>query len=287
MSNSVALLPNVIARVIKWDADGSAKVEILADAPGVSEGQVFLAKIRTVAFGFQPGDFLSLKKYGLRIGGIVLLRKVDVAEDGVLLARSVETIVARETDSFAVLLNDAAVCILPPKEGTKMVDRAIIVIGLNNSETNDPIGDFKKNQLGDLEKASQFGNVGIVLTGEDADGEVCETMIGGDKQRSASEILALFEETVPSAMIDEASYSNGPWRIAPYFEISIDPDRSSKLSAQRLNIAYGEGDELSWTRSNVVLRALGHSWLLCDASAGEDVIKQEAGLLLDVFEEAR
>lgn len=287
MSNSVALLPNVIARVVKWDSDGSAKVEILADAPGFREGQTFLAKVRTVPYGFQPGDFLSLKKYGLRIGGIVLMRKVDVADDGVLLARSVETIVARETDSFAVLLNDAAVCILPPKEGTQMVDRAIVVIGLENSKTNSPIADFKKNLMSDLEKASQFGLVGIVLTGEDADGEVCETMIGGDKQRSAAEMLALFEETVPSAMIDEASYSKVPWRVAPFFEIEIDPDRSSKLSAQRLNIDYGQGDELSWTRSNVVMRALGHSWLLCDASAGEDVIRHEAGLLLDVFEETR
>lgn len=286
MSKSAASLPNVIARVSRWEPDGAAKVEVLADAPGVREGQVYVARVRIVPIGIQPSDFSVLKKYGLRLGGIVLMRKAEVTEDGILLVRSVETIVARETDNFPVLLNDAAVCILPPKQGTKMVDRAIVVIGMDKSKTRDPVADFKRSQMGELDKACQFGVAGIVLTGEDDEGEVYETMIGGDKPRTAEELIALFEETVPSAMIDEAGYARSAWRVAPYFHIEIDPDRSSKLSAQRLNIDYGEGDELSWTRSNVVLRALGNSWLLCDASAGDDVIRQEAGLLLDVFEEA-
>src|SRR5690606_6251989 len=112
---------------------------------GVRQGEIYVAKTRFVPFNVKPTNFASLKKFGLRIGGIVLLRRAEVVEDGTLAVKTVETIVARESDSFPILLNDAAVCILPPREGTKMVDLARVVIGMARSKTKDPVNDFRQN----------------------------------------------------------------------------------------------------------------------------------------------
>lgn len=285
MSKSFVARPNILGRVVGWAEDGATRIEVLADAQGVMRGEVYLAKVRFTPFQVKPTNFLTLKKYGLRVGGIVLVRGAKVMGDATLEVRNVETIVARETNNFPVLLDDAAVCILPPKEGTKMVDRARVIIGLKQSKTKDPISDVRLNQMITLEKACIFGWAGIVLAGEDDEGDIFETMIGGDQKREVEEVLKLFEETVPAVMVDKAIHSKYTWRVAPFFQIDIAPDRSSRLSAQRLNIDYGEGDELSWTYSNVVIRASGTQWLLCDASSGDDVVQQKAGLLLDVFED--
>src|SRR5690606_7926782 len=84
MSKTSTPLPNVLGRVVKWEADGAAKVEVLADAPGVRQGEIYFAKTRFDTFNVKPTNFATLKKFGLRIGGIVLLRRAEVVEDGTL-----------------------------------------------------------------------------------------------------------------------------------------------------------------------------------------------------------
>ena len=285
MSQTHDALPNLVVRLRSFEADGTAKVELMTPIGDLPIGDVLLAHVKKVSMGVQPGDFSVLKKYGLRPGGIVSLRKAEMVEN-TIEAKSIDTIIANDRGSFPTILNDAAVCILAPKPGTMVVDKAYVAIGLEKSATFDPVKTLQGSLKADLERACQFGAGGVIITGEDSDGEVIESMIGGDQVRSADEVIALFEEEVPSEVLD--AMDDDPtkaWHIVPFFAIEIDPDRSSKLSAQRLNIEYGDGDEISWTRSQVVLRVLYNSWALADASSGKDVVKQTAGLLLDVIDE--
>lgn len=285
MTNTTKSSPNVIVRLEKFELHGEAKVEIVAESAGLQPGDIYTVRVRTVSSGFQFGDFKVLKKHGLRPGGIVLLRRVEIEDAKHLSARSIETIVAREEGSFPTLLTNSAVCILPPKSGTMMVDRAYVVIGLNKSSVVDLDTHLSGRLKMELDRACQFGFAGVIVTGEDADGDVVETIIGGDQQRTVDEVIELFKEKLPSSIVDAISDGADGWHIAPFFQIQIDLERTSTFSAQRTNIEYGSDDELSWTKSNVVLRALGRTWFLADASSGDDVVKHEAGLLLDIIEE--
>lgn len=276
---------NIPARLVGWEQEGGARVELLADTGTLTLGSVAKASLRPTALGRPGVDFDFLRKKGLRTGGIVLLRRVSDEGDGSLSAKSVETVVNRESDGLAYVLHDAAACILPPAAGTSMVAECMIAMAGDAVATRSPAEGIARMTTA-LDQACQFGIGGLAFTGEGRDGSVLEVVVGGDTARSSGELAEEFIARCPRDVLQEARKSKGSWYLVPFFRAEFDPDRSSRMSAQYANLDYGTPDEPLWTGTNAVLRAFADSWLVGDASVVAEVPGQSAMILLDLLDKA-
>lgn len=274
---------NVPARVLGWEDEGMARIELLATVDGMQMGQKAVAGPRRVAMGRQPLDFAALRKQGLRTGGVVLLRKAAVEDDGRITAKSIETLVGREKDGLALMLHGAAASILPPPPGTQMVAECLLALA-SEAVTFKKVRDVAETVKPALERACQFGRGGLILTGEDREGDAVEVMVGGEAELRPEEIADMFVSAVPPEIAHQASRSRKPWRLVAFFRGEVDPDRSSKVSAQRMNLDYGTSDEPLWNRTNAVLRAYVDSWLVCDVTPDIETVRPGTRLLLDILD---
>lgn len=276
---------NVPVRVLGWEHDevGGARVELLAAVGSMQIGTEAKATIRQVVIGRQPLDFSHLKKGGLRVGGIVLLRKVVEEADGAVSAKSVETLLHRESDGLAIVLHSAAASIVAPPPGTAMVNECIVAM-TGSAAAVTACDEGLMRVKASLTQACQFGRAGLIFTGEDRDGSAAEVIIGGDEVRTPEEILELFSDQCPREVAMMARKARLPWRMVPFFRGEVDPDRSSRISAQRANFDYGVPDELLWTGTNAVLRAYAETWLVCDVTPGTEVQGHVSAVLLDLIE---
>jgi len=276
---------NVPARVLGWEDGGMAKVEILATVKGFQMGQQAVAGPRPAGPGRQAVDFGVLRKQGLRTGGVVLLRKAVPEEDGSIIARSIETLVGRERDGLAMMLHGAAASIMPPPPGTQMVAECMVALASEAVECKDIVEGVEAARSA-VARACQFGRSGLIFTGEDSDGDALEVVVGGDAELRPEEVLDLFIALCPHEISRQALRSKKPWRLVPFFRGEVDPDRSSKVSAQRMNLEYGTTDEPMWNRTNAVLRAYVDSWLVCDLSPDVETPGMKTRLLLDILDGA-
>jgi len=272
---------NAIAKLVGWADEGGGKIELMADVGKHRLGQRFTVHVRQVAMGRQPANFDHLKKTGLRTGGMVLLRKIHDEGEGAISCKSVETVIDRDTSGLPYVVHDAAVHILPPPTGTAMVKECIVAFAAEAIRTK-AVSEALVKVKPALEQACQFGKGGLILTGEDRDGDVNEVIVGGVETADAETVLSDFIDACPKEIIQSVRKSRKPWIMAAFFRGEVDIDRSSRLSAQRANLDYGNFDEPSWTKANVVLRAFADSWLVCDASPAIEKSGEKPQLLIDL-----
>lgn len=272
---------NVAAKVVGWSDEGGAKIELLVDVDGHKIGERFEAFVRKVSLGRQPSNFAHLRKIGLRTGGYVLLRKAVFEQNGTMSCKSVDSVIDRTDRSIPFIIRDAAVHILPPPTGSAMVKECLVAFP-SPVRTKVSLPQALASVRESLSQACEFGRAGLLLTVEDRDGDIIEVRIGGDEELDADEIIAIFKQECPPEIASEIKKAKTKSTIAPYFVGEVDIDRSSRLSAQRANLAYGDLNAPSWSRVNVVMRALGDSWLVCDASPLAEKVGDAPGLLIDV-----
>lgn len=262
---------NVPATLVGWEKEGRAKVELLADAEGFHIGSLISVGVRADK-GRTPPDFSVLNKQGLRVGGIVLLRRLRAGEDGELTARAVEILVMRESDGAPFVIQNAAASIRPAPEGTAMVKEALVVM-LSDAIAVRTLSEGVSKVGAILDQPGILGNPGLAYFGRTKDGEPIEVLIGGDGPATSSELMSRLLRECPKDVIKDSRTSGttrAPWKLAPFFRAPIDPDRSSKLSAQAANHDYGSDEKPRWTTGNVVLRTIGDRWNVSDASPSDE-----------------
>jgi hypothetical protein len=262
---------NVAAVIKGWVEEGKARVQLLAPMEGHPIGSELVVGVRIERKARPPADFSVLRKMGLRVGGIVLLRRLR-EDNGAVTARSAEILTMRESDGPAFVIHDAATCILPPPPGTAMVKEALVAMlaqGIPSRTLTEGIAKV----LPELDQPIVFGHPGLAYVGRTKTGEALEVIVGGDEPSSANDLIARMLRECPSEII-KLSRTTGtdrePWRLIPFFRAPIDPDRSSKLSAQAINLGYGDVSAPKWTVGNVVLRLIADRWHVCDASPAEE-----------------
>jgi len=262
---------NVPAIVRGWEKEGRARVELLAPAEGLPMGSEITVGVRAEVKGRTPHDFALLNKQGLRVGGIVLLRRLRQDEGG-MTARAAEILVMRESDGAGFVIQDAASCILPPPPGTAMVNEGIVAM-LSSAVAARSLTEGVAKVLPSLDQPIVFGLPGLAFIGKTRSGDPVEVIVGGDVPMQGNDLIARMLRECPKDVIKESrtsGTSREPWRLVPFFRAPIDPDRSSKMSAQAANLAYGSADEPRWTTGNVVLRAISNRWHICDASPADE-----------------
>lgn len=274
---------NLPVRVLGWDGDAGAKVELLEDVAGFRAGSVLRASVRTVSLGRQPNDFSHLKKAGLRTGGFVLMRKVAHESDGSISARSIETLLDRETDGLASVLHGAAVCIMPSPAGTAMVNECLVALA-NDAAMITSVEEALAKVASATELACTFGRAGMMLTGTDGAGDAVEVMVGTDRRTSAADLAERFLKECPTGALSAAEVSPHAWWLVPIFRAEVDIDRSSKLSAQRANHDYGSPEQPLWSVTNAFMRTFAQDWLLADASPVAEGPSPVTGVLIDLIE---
>lgn len=269
---------NIIARLKGWGDEGSAEVEILVDEAPFHLGERYHVEVRSR----MSVKFDVLRSKGLRVGGLVLLRKAIQESSEVLSCKSAEAITQRETDGYTVIHHRAAVCILPPPPGVlQTVNECLIALGAGQVKVkfiNDALIALRPS----IEDACQLGKAGIILTGEDASGEITEVMIGGKKQQTADELINEFTDRCPRSAMQDQLKSKKTWKMVAFVRVGIDVERASKISAQRMNFEYlGTGTEFNWSKANVVLREAGGVWSVCETTPPRDSGPDVVGILLD------
>lgn len=281
VSDSV-LEMNVPARIKHWAPDGGAQVELMTRFGRHDIGTLVTVTLRPNPKVIHPIDFeYHKKKSHLRTGGVVLLRKLAMSGEATATVKSIDILTERDATCYVV--QGAAVCILPPAPGTRIVSETIVAMigeGISIASIKDGVARIKTG----LETAAVFGKPGLVLTGEDKSGEVIEMVLGADQKLSVDDIILSLQQNTSAEITEAVKKGKGKWRLVPFFRADVDPEMT-KISAQRLNFDYGDGEEIfSWTRSNCVLRAYGEEWIILDAVVTSDVEDTEAGLLLDIIE---
>lgn len=272
---------NVPAIVRGWEKEGRAKVELLAPAEGLPMGSEITVGIRTEAKGRVPHDFTLLNKQGLRVGGIVLLRRLRQDSDA-MTARAAEILIMRESDGAGFVIQDAASCILPPPPGTAMVNEGLVAM-LSSAVVARTLTEGVAKVLPALDQPIVFGLPGLAFIGTARNGDHIEVIVGGDIQLEAKDLIARMLRECPKDIIKESRTSSSttrqPWHLVPFFRAPIDPDRSSKMSAQAANLSYGTADAPKWTTGHVVLRAIANRWHICDASPADEPSGPAASLV--------
>ena len=274
---------NIPCRLVGWASEGAGRVELLSQCGDYDIGSVMTVTVRpnpkAKTFDF---DYFR-KNLGLRAGGIVLLRRLRIEDDSHASIREMDVLLARDTFGPAFVVQNAAVSILPPPPNTRLVDRALVAMPDEGLRIRTLKEGAAQSEAG-LKQAATFGLPGLVLTGEDADGEVIEIILGGEEGVSIADVLYSLEKGLDGEIASLVKTAYPKWHLVPFFMAKVDPDLNSKVSAQRANLDYGDGEIFSWTRSNCVLRAFGDAWLLADASIIHDGSDREALPLLDLLD---
>jgi len=262
---------NVPALITGWDKDGKAKVELLASAEGYPIGSTVSVGIRPDPKGRTTPDFTVLNKQGLRLGGMVLLRRMR--RDGDLVtAKAAEILMLREADGAPFVIHNAATCLLHPPTGTAMVREALVAM-FSVAVPARSLSEGITKLYDTLDQPGIFGLPGLFFFGRTKEGEPIELKVGGDRPMASKEMLARLLQECPKDIIQKSrttGTNRKPWTIVPFFRAPVDPDRSSKISAQFVNHSYGSEERPAWTRGNVVLRAITDKWHVCDASPADE-----------------
>lgn len=275
--------PDMPATIRGWESEGRAKTEILAAAEGFSLGETVTVGIRPDARGKKASDFSYHNKQGLRLGGMVLMRKLRT-DEGVTTCRSVEPIIMRESEGAPFVLQDAAVCILPPPPGTAMVKECLVAM-LGDSLPARSLSEGVARILPQLEAPGVFGPPGLAYSGTLKSGDAVDVLVGCDPQvrLEPKDLVSAMLSECPKDIIKDSrtsGTSRPAWTVFPLFRVPVDPDRSSKLSAQAANFDYGTPSDPRWTRGVVILRTIANAWHICDASPAEDSRTQATKLAL-------
>lgn len=276
---------NAPARVKGWVAGGGATVELLARCGGFELGAVLNVTLRPNPRGSVFDFDYHRKRSALRTGGIVLLRRMRSGDDGTATIRSLDVLMENDKGGPAFVIQGAAVSLLPPPPGSKsaLVEQAVIAMpdeGIRITSVKDGVKRIREG----LEQAAVFGKPGLVLTGELGNGNVVESVLGVDVDLSVDEVISSLEHNTDPETMAAVRSSKTKWHLVPIFRADVDPDKT-KISAQRLNLDYGNGDdEFGWTRSNAVLRAYGTEWIIIDTAVISDTEDTEAGLLIDILD---
>jgi len=260
---------DIPATIKGWESEGQARVELLASMENLSLGQIVVVGVRPDAKGRKASDFSFHNKQGLRVGGMVLMRKLR-SEDGIATCRSVEPITMRDTDGASFVMQDAAVCILPPAEGTVIVKECLVAM-LGDAIPARSLSEGITKIMPQLDAPAVFGIPGLAFFGKIKSGDPVDVIVGAepDSRLSQKDLVAAMLSGCPKDVIKESrttGTSRTPWMICPIFRAPIDPDRSSKLSAQATNHSYGTAQNPMWTRGVVILRTIANQWHVSDAS---------------------
>lgn len=285
-SESTRLELNIPARIKGWAEDGGATVELLSASHPYEMGAILRVAVRPDQHGRLSLDFAHhRKKSNLRTGGIVLLRRLITSEDATGTIRSFDILLEREKDGTIFVAQDVGVSLMPPPPGTMLVAEALVALK-HDMITITSMTDAVINMRPSVEQACIFGKAGVIITGEDKDGEVVEMVLGGEENLTVDEIIYSLEQNIDPEMAKEIRKAKSPWYLVPFFKADVDAERTSKISAQRVNekFQYGDGETFSWTRSNVVMRAYGDEWLICETAVISDAEDIEAVPVIDLIE---
>lgn len=282
---------NFAVLIIGWSGDVDAKVESLVDLPdfGIAKGQQFVASLRE--------DPKKLDKYqitfkthrdknALRVGGIVLLRKALTESQELVTAQAADVLLEAPKYGQTYMFPRSAVSVLPPPPGSMVVDEAYIA-SLNDAvAVKKPLRDVLSDFHIKLEFISTFGQAGLILTGEDADGEVAEYLVFSKPELDLKDLEKSLEVAISRDLEKAIIKSKKPWFLVPIFKapIDFDPARRGKLSALRSNIDYGADVDLNWTPCHCVMKSPGDAWYVNDVTPVED--KTPASLLIDLLEQS-
>lgn len=276
---------NAPARIKGWVPGGGATVELLAKCGMIEMGTLIPVTLRPNPRGSVYDFDYHRKKSALRTGGIVLLRRIRIEDNGGISIKSLDVLMESDKVGPAYVVQGAAVSLLPPPPGSKSayVEQAIIAM-LDERIEIKSVKDGAARIRNGLEQAAVFGKPGLILTGELKNGNVAESVLGAEVELSIDEVISSLEHNVDPELAAEVKSSKHKWHLVPFFRADVDPDMT-KISAQRLNIDYGNGDdEFGWTRSNVVLRAYGTEWIIIDTAVISDTEDTDADLLIDIIE---
>jgi hypothetical protein len=296
MSDDTSTHPtfNVPAKIVGWHEEAGARIELLVSIPeiGVRTGQEFIATIRHDPKKLDRNQvtFETHRKKGLLTGGVVVLHKLTLDAPDVVSVKELEVIIDRPRYSQFYLSPDAAISVCPFPQNSMKAKESYVALTEYTVEVRNLEGALSEVEV-NLELARSFGQAGLILTGEEADGSAGEFVVVQRGHVSAESIcnsLLDNRDLTPELMAHIENKKTPTWYLVPFVKAVLDPDRAGRISSLRHNVDFGDNPkELSWKMSNCIFRAdsaAAGAWTLVDATPMTDVLA-EPTMLLSLLEE--
>jgi hypothetical protein len=285
---------NVPAKIVGWHEDAGARIEILVAIPeiGVRANQEFIATLRHDPKKLERSQvtFETHRKKGLLTGGLVTLHKLSLDAPGVVSAKELEVLIDKPRYSQFYLSPEAAISVCPFAENSMKAKDSYVALTEYTVEVRNLEGALSEVEI-NLELARSFGQAGLILTGEEADGSAGEFVVVQKGHVSAQAIcnsLLDNRDLTPELIAHIENKKTPTWYLVPFVKAKLDPDRDGRISSLRHNADFGDNPkELSWKMVNCIFRtdsAAAGAWSLVDATPMTDVFA-EPTMLLSLLEE--
>lgn len=254
---------NVPAVVVGWEDEG-LRVRLIEPLGRFASETEVSARSAVVRRG-ESDVAIQKKRHGLRLGGVVVLLKAVDTEDGVEW-RGVDTLKEKADISEIRIFRRTPVTVFPPRGNTALVDRAAILLAASAVSFESITGSIKAIEYA-VEEGCFYGKCGLLIRGPDRKGNIHHHLVPPLEERNAALVMRTLMRQRLESILRHARNGRGSWKAIPYVEIATDPLRSSRMSADALNLPYSLPDGSPGMKlCTVAIRYSSEDWILSDAT---------------------
>ena len=254
---------NVPAVVVAWEEDGLRVRLIEPIGKFVAETEVSARP--AVARRGESDVSIQKKRHGLRLGGVVVLLKAAETEAG-LEWRGIDTLKEKADVTEIRVFRRTPVTVFPPRGNTALVDRAAILLAASAVSFESITGSIKAIEFA-VEEGCLYGKCGLLIRGPDRKGNILHHLVPPMEERNAALVMRTLMRQRLEALLRHARNGRGSWKAIPYVELATDPLRSSRMSADSLNLPYSLPDGSPGMKlCTAAIRYSSNDWILSDAT---------------------
>lgn len=257
------MAPNVPAVVVAWEDEG-LKVRLIEPLGSLACETEVSARPAVPRRG-ESDVAIQKKRHGLRLGGVVVLLKAVETDAGVEW-RGIDTLKEKADVTGIRVFRRTPVTVFPPRGNTALVDRAAILLAASAVSFESITGSLKAIEFA-VEEGCLYGRCGLLIRGPDKKGNILHHFVPPMDERSAALVMRTLMRQRLENILRHARNGRGSWKAIPYVELPTDPLRSSRMSADSLNLPYslpdgGPGMKLC----TATIRHSSDDWMLSDAT---------------------
>lgn len=254
---------NVPAVVVAWEDEG-LRVRLI-EPLGKLASETEVSARPAVARRGESDVALQKKRHGLRLGGVVVLLKAVETDDG-LEWRGIDTLKEKGDIHDIRIFRRTPVTVFPPRGNTALVDRASILLAASAVSFDSITASIKAIEYA-VEEGCLYGKCGLLIRGPDNKGNILHHFVPPMEERSAALVMRTLMRQRLESILRHARNGRGSWKAIPYVELSTDPLRSSRMSADSLNLPYSLPDGTPGMKlCTAAIRFSSGDWILSDAT---------------------
>ncbi len=255
---------NVPAVVVAWEEEEGLRVRLIEPLGRLAADTEVSAKPAVARRG-ECDVSIQKKRHGLRIGGVVVMLKAAETETGVEW-RGIDTLKEKGDLTEIRVFRRTPVTVFPSRGNTALVDRAAILLAASAVSFESLTGSIKAIEFA-VEEGCLYGRCGLLIRGPDAKGNILHHFVPPMEERKAALVMRTLMRQRLESLLRHARKGRGSWKAIPYVELATDQLRSSRMSADAINVPYVLPDGSPGMKlCTAAIRFSSDDWILSDAT---------------------